>query len=209
MNRILKNKIGGFSLTEIMIALVLGALVTIAAYQYFKKQERTFVVEKLSGDVQSISRIAFFLIGRDIRRAGSNPSQAVPMALSGEAAAPIPLPLAEPFRIQVHSDLNGDGDTDDIDEDITYQYVDSDSDGVKDQIRRDPSAGDLIVIENVTDFRFSYIMSDDAEVDYPSPAANIRKVRISMTVSAGRNNPNTGEPITNTFETVVKLRNFQ
>ena len=132
---------------------------TIAGYNYFSKQERRFVSEKLSGDVKSISRIAFFIIGRDIRRAGSNPSQAVPAALSGTAAAPIPLAIAQPDQIEILSDLNGDNDTDDPDEDITYIYVDSNGDGVKDQVRRGPDCArrKRSVIDNVTNFALSYI----------------------------------------------------
>lgn len=209
MTSLFKNKSSGFSLSEILIALLLGSILTVAAYNYFKKQERRFVVEKLSGDVQSVSRIAFFLIGRDIRRGGSNPAQAVPAAISGQAAAPIPFPIAEPERIQIQADLNADGDTDDLDEDITYVYVDSDSDGVKDMIRRDPSAGDLIVIENVSNFRLSYIMASGSEEDYPNPTSLVRKVRVVMTVDAGRLHPETREPIDQTFETIVRLRNFQ
>ena len=214
MFKVLKRKIPfamGFSLTEILVALVLGSLISVAAYNYFKKQERKFVVEKLSGDVQSISRIAFFLIARDIRRAGSNPAQAVSSALSGQAAAPIPLPVAEPELIQIQADLNGDGDVLDTDEDITYQFLDSpdDDDAVKDHIKRDPSVGNQIVIDNVQNFHLSYILASGSEVEYPSPTSLIRKVRIQLTVNAGRNNPETGEPITQTYETVVKLRNFQ
>jgi len=201
--------LAAFTFTEILIALVLGAILSIGAYNFFKKQERKYITEKLTGDVESLSRVAFFLIGRDIRRAGSNPSQAVPASISGDAAAPIPFPVAQPDSIQIQADLNADGDVLDLDEDITYVYIDSDGDGENDQIRRDPSAGDLIVIENVEEFTLSYIMASGGEVDYPNPTSLIKKIRIVMTVEAGRNNPETGEPITQTFETIVKLRNFQ
>ena len=204
-----KRNFSGFSLTELIVAMLLGSILTVAAYNYFKKQQRKFVVEKLSGDVDSMGRIAFFLIGRDIRRAGSNPSQAVPRALSGQAAAPIPLPIAEPERIEIKADLNGDNNTTGTDEDITYQWEDSNADGVKDRIRRDPAAGDLILIENVNYFHLSYIMASGAEVDYPNPTSLIKRVRIVMTVNAGRKNPETGQPITQTYTTVENLRNFQ
>jgi prepilin-type N-terminal cleavage/methylation domain-containing protein len=206
------RKNGGFSLTELIIAMLLGAILSAAAYNYFKKQKTRFVTEKLSGDVESISRVAFYLIGRDIRRAGSNPSQAHGAALSGEAAVPLSLTVAEPYKIQVVSDLNADGNTDgvdDLDEVITYQFFDCNGDGVNDCIKRDPTYGNLIVIANVIDFKLSYIFANGDEFDYPDPKASIKKVRIKIVADAGRLNPETGQPIRTTFETVERLRNFQ
>ncbi len=101
----------GLSLTEVMIALVLGSLIIIAGYNYFKHTEKRLKVERIKARVQNAPQLAFFLIGRDIRGAGSNPAQAYPQMMSGKAAAPIPLTIAQPYKISIKSDLNADGDT--------------------------------------------------------------------------------------------------
>lgn len=71
----------GFSLVELMIALLLGTLVVAAAGGIFLANRQTFRSTDNLGRVQEGMRTAFELMARDIREAAGNPcSNAVPLA---------------------------------------------------------------------------------------------------------------------------------
>ena len=63
----------GFSLIELMIALVLGLLVVGAAAGIFVSNQRTFRSAQNLGSLQENARTAFELMGRDLREASGNP----------------------------------------------------------------------------------------------------------------------------------------
>ncbi|MGV8932662.1 MAG: prepilin-type N-terminal cleavage/methylation domain-containing protein [Luteimonas sp.] len=62
----------GFSLIELMIALVLGLLVVGAAAGIFVSNQRTFRSAQNLGSLQQNARTAFELMGRDLREASGN-----------------------------------------------------------------------------------------------------------------------------------------
>ena len=71
----------GFSLVELMIALLLGTLVVAAAGGIFIANRQTFRSTDSLGRVQEGMRTAFELMARDIREASGNPcSNGVPLA---------------------------------------------------------------------------------------------------------------------------------
>jgi type IV pilus assembly protein PilW len=59
----------GFSLIELMIALVLGLLVTLAASNVFLSNKQSYRTNAAIGTIQENSRIAFGLLSRDLRQA--------------------------------------------------------------------------------------------------------------------------------------------
>lgn len=76
-----KNPQSGFSLVELMIALLLGTLVIAAAGGIFITNRQTFRSTDNLGRVQEGVRTAFELMARDIREAAGNPcSSSVPLA---------------------------------------------------------------------------------------------------------------------------------
>ena len=75
------KKQSGFSLVELMIALLLGTLIIAAAGGIFIANRQTFRSTDNLGRVQEGMRTAFELMARDIREAAGNPcSNAVPLA---------------------------------------------------------------------------------------------------------------------------------
>lgn len=60
----------GFSLVELMIAMALGTLVTVAAVQLFGTNQRTFQLQQGLTDVQEQGRFALDYISRDLRMMG-------------------------------------------------------------------------------------------------------------------------------------------
>lgn len=63
----------GFSLIELMIALILGLIVVAAAGGVFLSNKRVYNATETLGRVQEHGRVAFELMSRDIREAGGNP----------------------------------------------------------------------------------------------------------------------------------------
>lgn len=63
----------GFSLIELMVAMLLGLIVIAGVSSVFLANQRTYRTNQALGGVQDSSRIAFELMARDIRNAGLNP----------------------------------------------------------------------------------------------------------------------------------------
>lgn len=63
----------GFSLIELMIAMLLGLLVTAAAGGVFISNKRVYNATETLGRIQENTRVGFELMSRDLREAGGNP----------------------------------------------------------------------------------------------------------------------------------------
>ncbi|HBD18898.1 MAG TPA: hypothetical protein DC063_01530 [Arenimonas sp.] len=64
---------GGFSLIELMIAMLLGLLVVAAAGGVFISNKRVYTSTETLGRIQENTRVGFELMSRDLREAGGNP----------------------------------------------------------------------------------------------------------------------------------------
>ncbi|MBZ2190523.1 PilW family protein [Alcanivorax sp. JB21] len=60
----------GFSLVELMVALLLGSLIVIASTQLFITNQRTFQLQQGLTDIQEQGRFALDFVARDLRRTG-------------------------------------------------------------------------------------------------------------------------------------------
>lgn len=63
----------GFSLIELMIAMILGLIVVAAAGGVFISNKRVYNATETLGRIQEGGRVAFEMMSRDIREAGGNP----------------------------------------------------------------------------------------------------------------------------------------
>lgn len=195
----------GISLVEIMVVLVLVSVIMGAVYYIFNRSNQRMRSQSMIADVQTVGAIAFFMIGRDIRRAGSNPAG----ALGYDVGAPIPFGVAESTRLQIFADLNGDGDILDDDEDIIYEYIDYDSDiAGNDTIRR--TAGiNITYITNVYNFHINYVLTNGVITEVPAPVSDVRMVELMFVVGTDQRDPTTNAVVTRAFETTIGLRNYQ
>lgn len=201
-------------MVEVLIVLLLISIIGGGMFFIFNRSTRQLRTQSMVADIQTVGSIAFFLIGRDIRRAGSNPAG----ALGYDVGAPIPFGMADSTHIQIFADLNGDGDVTDEEEDITYEYIDNEADiAGNDTIRRTSGANETF-ITNVYDFELSYILSNGVicnssylppDCSDPTPYSDIRMITIKFEVGGDQRDPGTNRIITRTFETTVGLRNYQ
>lgn len=72
-SRVLPRRQRGLSLIELMVALVLGLIITGAALAFFLTSKRTYAATESLGRLQEGGRAAFELLSRDVREAGANP----------------------------------------------------------------------------------------------------------------------------------------
>jgi len=71
----------GFTLVELMVALLLGLIVVGSALAIFSSNKQTYVATESLGRMQENTRVAFELMSRDIREAGGSPcSKTIPVA---------------------------------------------------------------------------------------------------------------------------------
>jgi type IV pilus assembly protein PilW len=68
-----RQRVGGFSLVELMTAMLLSLLLIAAAVSVFVSNKRVYASTEGLGRIQESARIAFELMSRDIREAGGNP----------------------------------------------------------------------------------------------------------------------------------------
>ena len=66
----MRSKQRGFSLVELMVALLLGTLITAAAVQMFITNQRSFRLQQTMSEVQETGRFAAELISKELRMAG-------------------------------------------------------------------------------------------------------------------------------------------
>lgn len=67
-----KRRAEGFSLIEMMIAMVLGALVLGAAIAVFQSNQRTYSANEGQNRIQESARVAYEMVSRDVRSAGGS-----------------------------------------------------------------------------------------------------------------------------------------
>lgn len=76
-----RYQVSGLSLIELMIAMVLGLLVVGAVSGIFLSNRQAYRSTESLGRIQESARVAFELMARDVREAGSNPcSNEIPVA---------------------------------------------------------------------------------------------------------------------------------
>jgi type IV pilus assembly protein PilW len=68
-----RKRVAGFSLVELMTAMLLSMLLIAATVSVFLSNKRVYAATEGLGRIQENARIAFELMSRDIREAGGNP----------------------------------------------------------------------------------------------------------------------------------------
>jgi len=185
MTRI-KNDTDGFTLIELMIAVAIAAILVSAIYVSVISQQKTQFTQQLVVDMQQNARAALFLMQREIRMAGFDPTwddgnedgvddnrltDAVNNDCDGETdellenADLAGITQADASEIQIRLDRDGSGDFCGSHELLAYGFpavADGNGDGVADdgaaQLKRGSNGGALNqpVAENIQAVAFAY-----------------------------------------------------
>ena len=189
------NKIDGFTLVEVLVALVVTMVVTAAAYASYKVQQNNHKAQMQVTEIQQNLRAALNMISRDFRVVGYDPDYTDNYSIT----------VANSTNFQFTGDLCEDTDhpntpkptafpttncgasspysTLALEETYAYQFYDSDGDGNNDAIRR--IAGGTAIAEQIERLDFRYILQNGVEM--PSVTLqldDIRAVKVSILARA-------------------------
>src|ERR1043166_3932264 len=73
-----KNRQRGFTVIEIMLAMVIASTLITAIYQTFHSQQRSYLMQSGTATMQQNLRGGMYLMIRELRSAGYNPTRAIP-----------------------------------------------------------------------------------------------------------------------------------
>jgi type IV pilus assembly protein PilW len=177
----------GFSMVELLVAMVVALLALEAIYSTFLNQHRSYRIQEETAEMQQNLRAAMLYMEREIRMAGCDPI--------GTADARII--KAERTRIRFTEDVRGnssgsdpDGNADDPNEDITYSLKGK-------NLVKNTGGGNHVVAQNIDAIDFVYLdgSSPPHELNDPLiggdvPPGKINQIRsVEITIVARTTNP--------------------
>jgi type IV pilus assembly protein PilW len=188
---------GGFTLVELLAALVIAGVVFGAVTTNFRSQSRTYDVQGQVNEMQLIARTAIDMMAREIRMAGFNPSGATFVAVTNTSAT----------EIRVRADLDGDGAIGGDYEDIIYAFNSITLSIDKTATVSSTTSTDAIT-ENIQALAIAYLDSTGTATTTP---ADIRQIEISVTARTPRVDPGyslNGGRRTYTLTSLITPRNL-
>lgn len=179
----------GFTLTELMVSLVISGVLMTAVYAVFNSQQKSYAVQdQLAASNQNL-RGAMNLMVKEIRMAGLDPLR--------DPTAGINQAEGNKIVFRMRPDSNGDGNVDENDmlKEITYSLYDSgmDADVIKDDLGRKVGAGtNQPVAQNIDAIHFVYLDEENRPLAFPITSLNlrdIRSVRITLVAKTAKPDP--------------------
>lgn len=153
------NNSKGFTLVEVLVALVIDFIVLAGIYTAFYSQQKSHVKEQQGVDAQQNVRGAADFMAREIRLAG----------MDGTAIMTAGILAAGPHALQFTLDRNGDDDVTDAYENIKYGFsesADADLNGIADDgaasIIRFSDTSDAIA-DDIHAIGFAYAFDNDRD----------------------------------------------
>src|SRR5687767_15564435 len=110
-----RNTKKGFTIIEVMIAVALSSIVLAAIYQTFHSQQRSYTMQSEAAAMEQNLRGSLYLLTKELRSAGYNPSQAITNDFRFVTSFPDPDDLfavdyaKDHFTVAFTLDTNGSG----------------------------------------------------------------------------------------------------
>jgi type IV pilus assembly protein PilW len=187
-----KSRESGFTLVELLIAMLISLLLLSAISAAFISQRKAYDVQEQINEMVQNARAAMDMISREVRMAGYDPSGA--MQKTDPAYADFVGIPYDTSQLEVVADLNGDGETDgatsddDANEDVVYKFYDSTDPNYPNQIKRKTGNGYFQPFaENIQAFSFAYL---DSSGNPTATTGNIRQIRITIKARTSKPDPN-------------------
>lgn len=144
----------GFTIVEVLVAMVAGLLVLGGIYQLLSQNQRVYKAQSELAETQQLVRTAMDIMSRDIRQAGADQSRSIFAGAPSDNTYGVPYKGSDAISVMMDlpRDSNGDGDT--------YDIIDLDGDGIinyGDTTRRgEDEMGDGVVGDNGPDEWVTY-----------------------------------------------------
>ncbi len=175
----------GFTIVELLIAMVVAILALGAIYSTFLNQHKSYVVQEETAIMHQNLRIALFYVQREIRMAGCDPTgNANARIITANATS---INFTEDVRGEL-DESDSDGDTDDPNEDITYCLK-------ANNLVKNTGGGNQMVVQNIDALDFVYLDGSSPPIvlnpgGSTVPDENlyqIRSVEVTMVARTDRN----------------------
>jgi len=196
----------GFTLIELMIAMVVGLIVLGAVYNLFTVQNKQLGNQEIITEMQQNARIAMDMITRDVRLAGYNPAQTLTRCTGTTTTSSttcVGIRSATAHSISFTTDIDEDGDltpgSGNPNENIIYQRYWSTS-GACYALGRTSNGTNSPVICNLDNLDFDYL---DVNGNATTNLANIREIQVTLQTKASRTDPS--YPLNNGFRTYTLI----
>lgn len=186
----------GFTLVELLIALLLSSIMIAMVAGFFINHRRSYTAQELLVEMSQNTRAAVDVMTREIRMAGYN---------TNDTYTFVPIPY-NPVQLQVRANLDGDTALTSSNEEIIYTY-----DATNKMIRRNTGGGGQPFAENIQAFTFNYLDKDGVAVTSSADAGKIRQIRINVTGRTAAQVPgysDNGGYGQTTVSSIVKVRNM-
>jgi type IV pilus assembly protein PilW len=185
------NNHKGFSLIELMVAMAITSIVMAGIYMFYQSNLRSHITQQALVDMQQDMRAAMYMMTREIRVAGYDPTRSTAATFT----------IASIAEVQFQLDDNGDGDFDDgggNDPNEQVRYVlsnDADGDGVADGtpcnlVRQEWADPVQVVALNIDALNIVYLDQDGTDLIDPAtgsvPADEIQDIRSVQITIVGR-----------------------
>ncbi|HXG51461.1 MAG TPA: hypothetical protein VNN77_08675 [candidate division Zixibacteria bacterium] len=207
----------GLSLTEQLVALLLGAVMVTALYGFYRNELFNIVGQNARLETLEDARGAMDIIVRDLKNAGAWARGAAPVETGGaddpdgDADGVCNRVYAATRRlIHIQMDLNGNGSCADTEprENVRYELTGPTTTCPgRDIIRRN---GDCLVANVVTSAPgelFTYFDANGTELGDSPELSAIKRVRIAFTVQRSNPDPRAGGKVASEVASSVELRN--
>ena len=182
-----ENRQKGFTLVEMIVAMAVTMIVMAAIFVTYKSQQDSYLSQEQVAEMQQNLRTAFYMMARDIRMAGYDPT--------GDAGAG--MVTANATNINFTMDITGgenDGNNNDGDSQIDEadEHYDGDIADIGDNITyaiaggnlvRNDTSGNQVVANNIDWLDFEYL---DWQGNVTATLAEIRSIQITLVARAGR-----------------------
>jgi len=167
----------GFTLVELLVAMAMAVIVMAALYSTFKSQQDSYVNQEVVAEMQQNLRAALYMMARDIRIAGYDPTELADAGIV--SAGPHSINFTFDINDGIDNDADGtvdeidepiinDGDVNDANENITYSLDTTDADNPR--LVRNAGGGDQPVADYIDAVGFAYAFDNDGDDQLDSSA---------------------------------------
>jgi len=170
----LKANFRGFTLVEILVALAVSGIVLSGIYSTYQSQQRSYILQDQIAQVQQNLRAAMYLLTRELRLAGYDPSGS---AGAGIVAGGWTNPGTS---LRFTKDDNGNGDVADPGENLTYNLYPSG--GIQKLGRKNPDQNQPVA-ENIDVLWFVYLNANNLPA---ATIADVRSVEVTLVARTAR-----------------------